>query len=84
MARAYVLAGQEEGETMQEAVVDLVRSYGIKEFAADYKISRPMLYRFLRLKGYHLETVVKVFKRLKLEMRAFDPSKGHKEMKKAA
>lgn len=83
-ARGYVLAGQEKGETMQESVVDLVRSYGIKEFAKDYGISRPMIYRFLQSDGHHYEAIEKIFKKLKLRMMAFDPLKGSKDMKKAA
>jgi hypothetical protein len=46
-ARDWVLAAIEQDESPKEALADMIRRYGIKEFVHDYKLSRATVYRFI-------------------------------------
>jgi hypothetical protein len=46
-ARDWVLAAIEQDEDPKDALADMIRRYGIKEFVNDYKLSRATVYRFI-------------------------------------
>jgi DNA-binding phage protein len=83
-ARGFVLSGQLEGESLQESVADLVRTYGIKEFVNDYGLSRSAVYRLLEKKGNFYATIVKILEKLKLDLWAVDSKKQVEMHEKAA
>jgi hypothetical protein len=77
-ARAFVLAGQEEGQDPWKACATLVRAYGIEEFVEDYEIPRASMYRFLGNQSGSWDVALRILGDLKLRLIAT------KDFKKAA
>ena len=81
-ARDWVLAAIEQDETPQDALADMIRRYGIKEFVRDYKLPRATTYRFISGQAITMSTFNLLLAKLKLSLSLVPTEKPVKAARK--
>ncbi len=81
-ARDWVLAAIEEDETPKDALADMIRRYGIKEFVNDYKLSRATVYRFISGQATTMTTFELLLSKLGLNLTLIPSEKAVKMSRK--